>query len=269
MNGFNIRAVNRTLRRRSSRRRLARGAPIELLLDLNSVRTKLGKKWPKVAPSVCRFAVHVIERHLTGRSTYVLQGDVFVIRFEDMSRAEAARMRFAIENDLKELLFGTGTPASTKISARTKRELRTQKRWIGYLLRRLRRVFRAANSHLSESDPSEHLSSSPTISSESSGGRLPLATLPSAPAPTPVGAASPESVVTQRPAGATGPPAAGVRETAPSPAAGNPAVQQKAVATTDDWWRVNARPQARPTSKATKGNTAARRMAAAQENLFK
>ena len=127
--------------KRAGRRRsgmFGRREPVELLLDLTSIRRRLGDKWDKVAPAVRRFASHVIERHVGDRATYELNGNAFTIHFTGVPQGEAASMLHAIRSDLEELLFGSGDveeerPRATRRSShRPRRRLRFP-RWLARL----------------------------------------------------------------------------------------------------------------------------------------
>lgn len=123
---------------------LRRRRAVEVMLDLAPIRRRLSDKWEKVAPSVRRFATHVIERHLDGDPSYTLTGDVFVIRFARMRRDEAESRRREIEKELLELLFGSGESAESAVLHHQPRHVRGRRHGHGRFMQffaQLRRVF--------------------------------------------------------------------------------------------------------------------------------
>lgn len=224
---------------------------VELPLDLAPIRRELGPKWDKVAPSVRRFASHVIERHIGKDADFDLSGDVFVIRFVGVRRSDAIATRRDIEADLRELLFGSGDVADpiaggARRRDRTSRPVARRRRfahWLAQLGRalsphRLRAAFRARNDRHRrhpEHEMSQAMPAAPAPARAAGAGHGPM---PSA--------VRPGTSPTHAPPGAPEPLPAAIPANGAEPARGSGS----------DWWRTNATPAPAQTGSASEGGMA-------------
>ncbi|WP_148301755.1 hypothetical protein [Sneathiella glossodoripedis] len=77
------------------------------LINLGSIKEKLGKKWEKYAEFVHQFAEKVIEKRVTSQDIYYRVGeDTYVFVFADLSEEEAVIKCSLIAKEIGEQVFG-------------------------------------------------------------------------------------------------------------------------------------------------------------------
>jgi hypothetical protein len=245
---------------------------VELLLDLAPIRRDLEAKWDKIAPSVRRFATHVIERHLAASGTFSLSGDVFTIRFDGIGAGEAARRLQEIEKTLAELLFGSGAIDLPGIGRRSRWASRAQRERdgrFGRLIGTLRRILKPFGIGHSDNRRSIHALTRGTAAMperELAPATPTEETMSTSPGSSPVDPAAPVSGPALPPhalaAGFHGfqpsPTTAGLRRVAT--ASGWPAATSAAGPADPAWWSTNEPPAPKaPAAVAPGGGVAAHR----------